>query len=213
MPLTRRRHADAVVRPFLEGLLPDNEAVLDRWARQFHVSAANPFALLSHMGEDCAGAVQFVRPERLDALLHRPSEVEWLSESDVAQRLRDLVEDQGTGRTVGDPGYFSLAGAQPKTALIYEDERWGVPSGRIPTTHILKPPAQPNLSGFELNEHFCLALAGALELPVARSEVRRFEDRIAIVVRRYDRARRPSGELVRVHQEDVCQALAVPPQV
>jgi hypothetical protein len=27
---------------------------------------------------------------------------------------------------------FSLAGAQPKTALLLQNDRWGIPSGRIP---------------------------------------------------------------------------------
>lgn len=212
MPLTRGAYPDSAVRPFMEGLLPDNQGVLNRWAQQFHVSAANPFALLTHMGEDCAGAVQFVRPERLDAFLRdRESEVQWLSKAEVAERLRNLVEDSGTGRRAGDRGYFSLAGAQPKTALIFENERWGIPAGRIPTTHILKPPAQPDLPSFEINEHFCLALASELGLAVPRSEVRFFEDQVAIVVARYDRARLPSGRIVRVHQEDACQALSVPP--
>ncbi len=62
MLLTRQELADAVVRPYLEGLLPDSAEVLDRWVREFHVSSRNPFALLRHMGGDCAGAVQFIPP-------------------------------------------------------------------------------------------------------------------------------------------------------
>ena len=54
------------VEAFLWGLLPDNEHVLARWATKFQVSARNVFALISHVGEDCAGAVQFVTPERLE---------------------------------------------------------------------------------------------------------------------------------------------------
>lgn len=97
LPLTRARHLDSAVRPFLEGLLPDNADVLGRWARQFHVSAGNPFALLGHIGEDCAGAVQLVRAERLDDVLGEAApEVEWLSEMAVARRLTDIVEHHGT---------------------------------------------------------------------------------------------------------------------
>ncbi|MGH7574782.1 MAG: HipA domain-containing protein, partial [Longimicrobiales bacterium] len=164
------------------------------------------------IGEDCAGAVQLVRAERLDDVLGEAApEVEWLSEMAVARRLTDIVEHHGTGRTAGDPGYFSLAGAQPKTALIYSDGRWGVPSGRLPTTHILKPSTQRDLPGFEVNEHFCLRLAEEVGVPVAESRVLRFDDQIAIVVSRYDRAKLPSGEIRRVHQEDACQALSVSP--
>jgi serine/threonine-protein kinase HipA len=74
MPLARRAHGDRLMRPFMEGLLPDSNNVLDGWARKFQVSARNPFALLAHMGEDCAGAVQFVRPDRYDRC-HGPARV------------------------------------------------------------------------------------------------------------------------------------------
>jgi serine/threonine-protein kinase HipA len=212
MPMMRASHGDSVVRPYLEGLLPDNRDVLNQWAREFHVSAGNPFALLSRMGMDCAGAVRFADPRDIDRLLHDDnSRVEWCTDSDVAHLLKDLAEHHGTGRPAGSSGYFSLGGAQPKTALLLEDGRWGVPSGRIPTSHILKPPAQRDLGGFEINEHLCLRLAGELGIPVPVSEIRRFDDQIAIVVSRFDRLRSESGELVRIHQEDVCQALSVPP--
>lgn len=86
-----------------------------------------------------------------------------------------------------------------------------MPSGRLPTTHILKPSTQRDLPGFEVNEHFCLRLAEEVGVPVAESRVLRFDDQIAIVVSRYDRAKLPSGEIRRVHQEDACQALSVSP--
>lgn len=212
MPLARREHRDAVVRPFLEGLLPDNANTLERWARQFQVSTRNPFALLSYMGEDCAGAVQFVRPDRYDQVTSVGSgEVEWLTEDDIAERLRDLVERHGTGRLPGDRGQFSLAGAQPKMPLFFDGTRWGIPSGRLPTTHILKPPAQRDLDGFDVNEHLCLRLAKELGLAAVESWVQTFGEQATLVVARYDRMRRPDGRFARLHQEDSCQALGVSP--
>lgn len=210
MPLAAAEHGHAITEAFLWGLLPDNEAILSRWASRFQVSARNPFALISHVGEDCAGAVQFVGPERLDALRSaEPEPVEWLDEHVVAERLRLLRADHSAWRTPRDTGQFSLAGAQPKTALLLEGERWGIPSGRTPTTHILKPPTGA-FDGHAENEHFCLALARRLGLPTASSRILHFEDEIAIVIERYDRRRSDSG-ILRVHQEDVCQALGVPP--
>jgi serine/threonine-protein kinase HipA len=99
-----------------------------------------------------------------------------------------LRADASVGRAPHDAGQFSLAGAQPKTALLFDGQRWGVPSGREPTTHILKP-STGGFDGHAENEHLCLALARALGLPTARSEVRQFEDVTAIVVERYDRVR------------------------
>jgi serine/threonine-protein kinase HipA len=211
MPLGQWEHGDAIVRPWLEGLLPDNDALLARWGRLFGVSPRNPFALLGHIGEDCAGAVQFVAMERADEILgEQDPPVEWLSEADVAERLREMRMRELGERHPTDPGSFSLAGAQAKTALLLENGRWGVPSGRVPTTHILKPPAG-DYQGFAENEHLCLRLANALGIPAAQSEVSRFGDEVAIVVERYDRLR-ADGRWTRVHQEDFCQALSVTPR-
>jgi serine/threonine-protein kinase HipA len=259
LPLSQPEHGHAAIDTFLWGLLPDNEIVLQRWARQFSVSPRNAFTLIRNVGEDCAGAVQFVTPDRLeDVTSGKLDDVAWLTEDEVAVRLALLRNDAAAGRLAGDVGQFSLAGAQPKTALLFDGQRWGVPSGRIPTSHILKP-ALPDMIGHVENEHVCLNLARALGLPAARSEARMFGDQQAIVVERYDRvdmrtmaaeaASRAAvaaaqaaasadgaeaatfvaeaataaadasvfGEFARtvpvyrVHQEDLCQALGVPP--
>lgn len=207
MPLASPDHSHGPVNAFLWGLLPDNDVVIERWARHFQVSARNPFALIGAVGEDCAGAVQFVRPDRVEALRRgAEDQVDWLEPEQVAERLRALREDEAAWRSARDTGQFSLAGAQPKTALMWRDGRWGVPSGRLPTTHILKPPGAA-FDGHAENEHLCLRLARRLGIPTAETRVERFGDEIAIVVERYDR--QVTGDrVVRVHQEDFCQALA-----
>ncbi len=209
MPTSIRSHADGVVIPWLWGLLPDNDAVLRRWARDFHVSAS-PFSLLATpIGHDCAGAVRFAKPDAAEDLLTAPGSVAWLTEGEVAQRLRDLRAD-ATAWLGGDfSGQFSLAGAQAKTALLRSDGRWGVPSGASATSHILKP-AAAGLDDHDLNEHLCLDAARRAGLVVARTAVTRFEAESAIVVERYDR-RSVDGRLLRIHQEDFCQALGIGP--
>ncbi|HKP75621.1 MAG TPA: type II toxin-antitoxin system HipA family toxin [Longimicrobiaceae bacterium] len=213
LPLTRGEHGDEVVRPYLANLLPDNDATLRAWAREYQVSANNPLALLAHVGEECPGALQLLPAERVDeALSPRHADVVgWLSEDEIGARLRRVLEEPGAWREPGDPGQFSLAGMQPKIALLHDGERWGVPSGRMPTTHILKPPALERFPGFAENEHACLQLAARIGLPAARSEVRRFGGEVAIVVERYDRVLSKGGWL-RLHQEDFCQALGVHPR-
>jgi serine/threonine-protein kinase HipA len=174
------------------------------------VSARNVFALMSHVGEDCAGAVQFVTPERLQAILGgKEDKVEWLDEADIAKRLETLRADHAAWRLPRDTGQFSLAGAQPKTALLFQNDRWGIPSGRLPTTHILKPPTG-QFDGHAENEHICLMLARSLGLPAAQSTVMRFKKEIAVVIERYDRQRK-GNDIIRVHQEDMCQALGIAP--
>lgn len=188
MPLAIAEHGHTVIEAFIWGLLPDNGLILDRWARQFHVSARNPFALIAHVGEDCAGAVQFVRPERLGEVTSAAApRIDWIDENEVARRLRTLKTDHAAWRAPGDAGQFSLAGAQPKIAFLYENGLWGIPSGRTPTTHIVKPQIG-ELDGHAINEHVCLELARALGLPTTASELRSFGDEWVIVVERYDRA-------------------------
>jgi serine/threonine-protein kinase HipA len=137
------------------------------------------------------------------------ADVTWLTDEDVADRLRELREDATAWLGREFTGQFSLAGAQAKTALLHQDGRWGVPSGSAATSHILKP-AVGGLDDHDLNEHLCLDAARRAGLVVARTHVARFGDESAIVVDRYDR-RRHEGRLVRIHQEDICQALGVPP--
>jgi serine/threonine-protein kinase HipA len=187
MPLAARDHAHSAIEPFIWGLLPDNDQVLSRWGRKFQVSPRSAFELIGHVGEDCAGTVQFVRPEKLDDILDAElPEPDWLSEAEVASRLRTVRTDASAGRLPGDRGQFSLAGAQPKTSLLFFQNRWGVTSGRTPTTHILKP-ASAELDGYAENEHLCLRLASALGLVTTESHVQYFEDVPTIVVKRYDR--------------------------
>lgn len=210
MPLAAKEHRRSAIEAFLWGLLPDNERVLDRWAAKFQVSARNVFALLSHVGEDCAGAVQFVTPDRLDAIRSGAEDrIEWLEEADIADRLKTLRTDHAAWRLPSDTGQFSLAGAQPKTALLLDGNRWGIPSGRLPTTHILKPPTGA-FDGHAENEHICLMLVRSLGLPAAQSQVMKFGEEIAIVIERYDRQRQ-GNDIDRVHQEDICQALGIMP--
>lgn len=214
LPQASGRYGHKDINAFLWGLLPENPTILDRLARDNQVSARNPLALLSVIGMDCPGAVQFLTGRNLEAYARLSAsntiDVRWLSHEQVRDILTDLrVSSSSTGRGRDDPGQFSLAGAQPKTALFRDGDRWGIPVGRTPTTHILKPPI-PGLDGQVENEHFCLSLARELGLIVASSDVVAFGSEIAIAVERFDRIE-VNGEFHRIHQEDMCQALSVMP--
>lgn len=125
----------------------------------------------------------------------------------------DLVTDRGRARRIGDEGQFSLAGAQAKTGLYRDSQsgRWGIPKGATPTTHILKP-AIGGFDGCDLNEHFCLQLARRLGLQAAKAWTERIGEVPVIIVERFDRGP-VGGRIVRVHQEDTCQALGRMPEI
>jgi serine/threonine-protein kinase HipA len=214
LPLRPGPHTGAPVINFLWGLLPDNERTLDTWGRQFQVSARNPIALLACVGEDCAGAVQFVREDRLDDVLateKQAPKIEWLDDAELESRIRHLTEDAGATRESIAEGQFSLSGAQAKTALYFDRQRkrWGIPQGRSPTTHILKPVAN-GFDGFAENEHFCLALARRIGLAAAITEWQSIGGIPTLIAERYDRIQL-AGRWHRIHQEDCCQAPGIHP--
>jgi serine/threonine-protein kinase HipA len=214
MPLGSITHPHKQVLPYLWNLLPENPNVLQRWAQQYHVSAANPFKLLTNVGADAPGAAQFIPPERLEDIqsAQQPT-VDWMTEDELAERLRQLRADIAAVRRPGDIGKMSLPGAQAKTAFYWDahTNRWGVPGGRTPTTHIIKP-CISGFAGLVENEHLCQDIAARLGMPAATSRVLAL-DETYIVVDRYDRLPPPPGSpfVQRIHQEDMCQALGLMP--
>lgn len=214
LPLASRVHQSPEVTYYLRGLLPDSEPRLNTIAHQYGVAPEDPFALLAHIGEDCPGAVQFARPERVAELEGAgPGTVEWLTEHEVAQLLRELRTENAEGRPTVSTGQFSLPGALAKVALTWDERagRWGRPAGRAATTHIIKPPLG-GVRHHNENEHLCLELARQVGCPAAASSLLQVEDQSAIAVERYDRERR-GDVVVRLHQEDLSQALGVNPRL
>ena len=214
MPLADITYPQKVVLPYLWNLLPENPNVLQRWAQQYHVSTGNPFRLLAYVGADVPGAAQFIPPDRLARMQSEQVPViEWISVDQLRERLDQLRLDASLMRRPGDIGRVSLPGAQAKTAFYWDrqTDQWGVPGGRTPTTHIIKP-CVAGFDGLVENEHLCQDIASRLELPAARSSVLML-DQPYIVVERYDRLPPLKGSVFprRIHQEDVCQALGLMP--
>lgn len=212
MPKLAANHANKVVLAYISRLLPDSEPALQRLGRKYGVSAGSPFALLRHIGRDAAGAVQ-VLPEAADCddAATRQGDIDWLSDEAVDQTLAELARSPETWDPGRNTGRWSLAGAQSKIALFRSPEgRWGIPRDSTPTTHILKP-SMPNYQGHHLNEHLCLRAAQLCGLPAADTELLTTDRYEVLVSRRYDRVVDRSGRWRRLHQEDLCQALSVPP--
>jgi serine/threonine-protein kinase HipA len=217
MPLQQRSYDDAHIRVVLGGWIPDRRETLQRLADEFHVAPTNPFDILGIVGEDCPGAVQFARPERIESIRESRGRIAWLTEAELAERLRRLRTSAAPERLRGDKGRFSLPGQMPKTALVFERDdtsaggRWGVPEDGYPTTHILKPPLGGDAK-YLAAEHLSLRLAEAVGLRAAETFVVHVEDQIALGVTRFDRVPIDDGWL-RVHQEDLCQSLGWSPDL
>lgn len=209
MPVSNAVYGDKVVRPFLFGLLPEDAGLRRSLGAEFGVSGNNPFALMRHIGYDCVGAVQIVPFDGLEDVAADAC-YSAVDEAAIASRLRAIGPSTSAVWQLGSE-HWSLGGQQSKIALARFGDGWYECEGSAATTHILKP-GIPHLAHQALNEHLCLRLADLCGLPAAKSTYVCFEGIPAIVVKRYDRVVLGPGEVVRLHQEDMCQALSVLPE-
>ena len=213
MPLQVAQFDDRRVESWISGLLPGNPDVRRRWAAKYGAVSPQAFDLLgTSIGMDCPGAVQFCKPESVEALTGRGGGVDWLSENELGDLVAGMARE--SSRWVRPQGYsaFSLAGAQAKTALYRQDgdnDRWGEPWGQTPTTHILKP-SMADFVDQSLNEHLCMTAARYCGLASARTEMTVIDGHRVLVVHRFDRLRGADGVIRRVHQEDLHQACGDP---
>lgn len=214
LPLRPERYVGPPVIAVFENLLPDSDDIRRRVAERVGADGVDAYSLLARIGRDCVGALQFLpegeAPGAGDVLTGEP-----LSDAQIAAMLKDLHRTPLGIRAERD-FRISVAGAQDKTALLFHDGQWVEPTGTTPTTHILKPAIGTLPNGMDLtdsieNEHFCLRLLAAFGLKVARTEIVRFAGVKALVVERFDRLRARDGRLIRLPQEDCCQALSVAP--
>jgi len=216
MPLTLSEYRGEVVYNFFDNLLPDSEAIRARMQARFRLGTRHPFDLLASIGRDCIGAIQLYpessMPGRVGQVTSEP-----LTDQNI-ERLLIGYREAPLGMSQESEFRISLAGAQEKTALLWYEGKWQRPSGSTPTSHIFKLPigfldhSNIDLRQSGENEWICLQLLAAFGLPVAKAELATFGTQTVLVVERFDRRWSGRGDwLMRLPQEDFCQALGVAP--
>ncbi|TKC91219.1 type II toxin-antitoxin system HipA family toxin [Trinickia terrae] len=207
-----------LVTAFFDNLLPDSDAIRKRLAQRHRTGSTRPFDLLSALGRDCVGAIQLLPPDEEPQDLYGITG-ESLTGAGIARLLRNATSAAPLGLDDRDDDLrLSIAGAQEKTALLRHNRKWLLPTGSTPTTHIFKLPLglvgnmQADMRNSIENEWLCSKLIAAYGLPVAACEMARFEDQKVLIVERFDR-RLASDKtwIVRLPQEDMCQATGTPP--
>ncbi len=214
LPLREDAYRGAPVSAVFENLLPDSEGIRRRVAEKVGAQGSDAYSLLAKIGNDCVGALQFIAGDE-DASDSTSIEGEAVNDADIENLLTNLAQAP-LGLERDDAFRISIAGAQEKTALLFHDGRWLKPHGTTPTTHILKTQIGRLPNGIDLtnsveNEHYCLRLIAAFGLPVNNTSIQIFGDTKALVIERFDRRWSRDGHLLRLPQEDCCQALSVPP--
>lgn len=209
------------VAHYFEGLLPDSEAIRRRVAARFKTGSLAAFDLLSAIGRDCVGALQLLPEGELPTDVERIDGVV-LDEEAIERHLLQTVSPErfGSATDPDDDFRISLAGAQEKDAFLQWNGQWMKPRGATPTTHIFKLPLgliggrQADFTTSVDNEWLCLRIFKAFGLPTAHAEIATFGRQRVLVVERFDR--RVSSNrthLLRLMQEDFCQATGTSPLI
>jgi len=214
LPLDERRYNGSEVIAVLDNLLPDEPSVRAAVAETHGASGTDPYSLLASIGRDCVGALQFL-PEGVERSSDKTMDAAEVDDTAIAEIITNLAHSPLGLKNDDDDGFrISIAGAQEKTALLKINDRWHRPHGTTPTTHIVKPsigrlPNGPDFSTNVENEFYCLKLLQAFGLSVNNAEIIHFQEHKTLVLERFDRIWTKDGRLIRLPQEDMCQALSV----
>ncbi len=205
LPLLKDAYLDDESHLFFANLLPE-EKLRTVIARNLGISANNDYGLLERIGGDCAGAVSLY-----------PDGEETPPETGAYRRLsldelNDIIgELPRRPLLAGEKGIrLSLAGAQKKLPVYFDGHHYHLGLGSAPSNYIIKPPIE-DLDNTVENEAFCMALAHEIGLDVPKTFIHQHGPLKLFVIKRYDRT--GAGENIqKLHQEDFCQALRIPPE-
>ena len=214
LPLRKQAYSGAPVVAVFDNLLPDNDDLRRKIAARARAEGTDAYSLLSAIGRDCVGALQFLPPDMEPG----PAGVvdgDPINNKEIAAIIGNLAVTP-LGLTEDASFRISIAGAQEKTALLYRDGKWYKPRGTTATTHIFKPSIGRLSNGVDLthsaeNEYFCLKTISALGMKAAKPRLAAFGGRSVLIVERFDRRWTADGRLLRLPQEDCCQALSIAP--
>ncbi|WP_366657215.1 type II toxin-antitoxin system HipA family toxin [Fodinicurvata sp. EGI_FJ10296] len=214
LPLREDAYRGEPVAAVFENLLPDSEPLRRRVSERVGADGTDAYSLLAAIGRDCVGALQFIA-DGIETADSTAIEGEPVDDAALDRLLRNLAQTP-LGLNRDDSFRISVAGAQEKTALLRHGNQWLKPHGTTPTTHLFKPQIGQLPNGIDLsnsveNEYYCLRILAAFGMPVNNAEIRTFGETTALVVERFDRRWTRDGRLLRLPQEDCCQALSVPP--
>ncbi len=217
LPLQEDRYQGDVVNVVLENLLPENSQTRQLIAERGGTRSIDAFSVLSLIGGDCIGALQFTRQSVLSPNV-KAVDGDPITDQEIRALLVNL-ESTPFGFNGESEFRTTLSGSRNKLALLYmknslQQNTWFIPGHGTATTHIIKPQDGSldyvDYSQRVENEFLCMQFLLVLGLPVAHTWIDRFAGQKALVIERFDRHWSKQGKFLRVPQEDICQALSIP---
>lgn len=209
MPLSKKEYSQKECLPFFSGLLPEGD-VKRRVSDFLHVSESSTLKLLQELGGECAGMISIL-PENKNCSVQKSyafnnENYELLDDETLYGfikniNVRPLLKAKKELR-------LSLAGAQEKLPLVYFDKKYYLPKSDAPSTHIVKPSGDGELSTLSINEFVCMKLAQSCGLNVPNVELKTINNITFLLEERYDRIVNKKS-IKRLHQEDFCQAFGI----
>ena len=214
MPVREEAYRGDVVENFFDNLLPDNVQIRRRIQTRFKTGSDRAFDLLWHIGRDCVGALQLL-PDNAEHIDVQRIESERLTNAEITRRLKEYqISPLGMAQE-DDDFRISIAGAQEKTAFLWHEGAWHLPRSTTPTSHIFKLPIgrvrSMDLHDSVDNEYLGLKIVREFGLPAAQAEIADFDGFRVLVVERFDRRwAADKSWMIRLPQEDLCQAFNIP---
>ena len=213
LPLQNEPFSSDATRNYFDGLLPEGftrRAV----SQNMHLDENDYVSILHALGKECIGAVCAMEEgETVDASYEPVSEDELKAlAQEGALKSADIVTRS----------HLSLAGATGKAGLYLnpEDNKWYMPHGTAPSTHIVKQ-SHIRFDNIVANEQISLMTASKCGIAVPDSFIVNTgaggEREVLFATKRYDRVmneRTRSADNIkmpfRLHQEDFAQAMGIP---
>jgi serine/threonine-protein kinase HipA len=207
LPCRKEKFAPAISTAFFENLLPESSTrTILAFRNRF--DKKDTYSFLENFGEDCAGALSIIPDDQEPDFT--PGQYENIT-SELIEVLDKMQVDPERYNLYPEikQAKLSLAGAQDKLPVYIKGIEVYLPKNPgSATTHIIKP-INAGFTDIPRNEAFCMELAQRSGFLVPNSRILKIGGHELFVVDRYDR-QLLDKEIVRIHQEDFCQAMGYP---
>ncbi|SDB69503.1 HipA domain-containing protein [Butyrivibrio sp. INlla16] len=212
LPVRKDPFSAEQTRVFFDGLLPEG-FMRKTIASNMHFDERDYLSILYYLGKECLGAIRIgeagdVYKTGYDAI--------------SSDQVRQLAAEGATKSSeLVIKTHLSLTGASGKVGLYYdgENDKWYLPSGISPSTHIVKQ-SHIRLDGIVTNEQLSMMAAKKCGIDIPESFIinmgKGIDSEVLFATRRYDRVINEKSEIIsglrrpfRLHQEDFAQALGI----